>query len=140
MILYISFFHFFFLNFNIVTKCLKLGTFHRISLCKGSYHFPGGLEGKASACNQETWVQSLGREDHLEKEMATHSSILVWERLWTKEPGGLQSMGLQKSRTQLKRLNKQHVHTEMKNLGLRAHYLPSISQGVNIICPAFNRS
>ena len=42
---------------------------------------------------QETWVHSLGREDPLEKEMATHSSILAWEMLWTEEPGGLQSMG-----------------------------------------------
>ena len=40
------------------------------------------------------WVQSLGQEDPLEKEMATHSSILVWRILWTEEPGGLQSMGL----------------------------------------------
>ena len=46
---------------------------------------------------QETWVQSLGRDDLLEKEMATHSSILAWEIPWTEEPGGLQSMGLQKS-------------------------------------------
>ena len=38
---------------------------------------------------QETWVQSLGREDPLEKKMATHSSILVWEIPWTEEPGGL---------------------------------------------------
>ena len=42
------------------------------------------------------WVQSLGQEDPLEKEMATHSSILVWRILWTEEPGGLQSMGLQR--------------------------------------------
>ena len=41
---------------------------------------------------QETWVQSLGREDPLEGEMATHSSILDWEIPWTEEPGGLQSM------------------------------------------------
>ena len=47
---------------------------------------------------QETWVQSLGQEDSMEKEMATHSSILAWEIPWTEEPGGLQSMGLQ-SRT-----------------------------------------
>ena len=39
------------------------------------------------------WVRSLGREDHLEKEMATHSSILAWEIPRTEEPGGLQSMG-----------------------------------------------
>ena len=43
---------------------------------------------------QETWVQSLGGEDPLEKEMTTHSSILAWETPWTEEPGGLQSMGL----------------------------------------------
>jgi len=44
---------------------------------------------------QETWVQSLGQEDPLEKGMATHSSILAWEIPWTEEPGGLWSMGLQ---------------------------------------------
>ena len=44
---------------------------------------------------QETWVQSLGLEDPLEKEMATRSSILAWEIPWTEEPGGLQSMGSQ---------------------------------------------
>ena len=43
----------------------------------------------------ETWVQSLGQEDPLEKEMATHSSILAWRIPWTEEPGGLQSMGSQ---------------------------------------------
>ena len=42
---------------------------------------------------QETWAQSLGQEDPLEKEMATHSSILAWRIPWTEEPGGLQSMG-----------------------------------------------
>ena len=46
-------------------------------------------------------VQSLGREDPLEKEMATHSSILAWRIPWTEEPGGLQSMESQKSRTKL---------------------------------------
>ena len=50
---------------------------------------------------QETRVQSLGQEDPLEKEMATHSSILAWEIPWTEEPDMLQSMGLQKSRTGL---------------------------------------
>ena len=44
---------------------------------------------------QEAWVQSLGQEDPLEKDMATHSSILAWEIQWTEEPGRLQSMGLQ---------------------------------------------
>ena len=49
---------------------------------------------------QETWVRSLGQEDPLEKEMATHSSILAWRIPWREEPGRLQSMGLQ-SQTQL---------------------------------------
>ena len=45
---------------------------------------------------QETWVQSLGQEDPLEKGMATHPSILAWEIPWTEEPGGLKSMGSQR--------------------------------------------
>ena len=47
------------------------------------------------------WLQSLGREDPLEKEMATHSSILAWEIPWTEEPGELQSIGSRKSWTPL---------------------------------------
>ena len=45
---------------------------------------------------QETRVRSLDQEDPLEKEMATHSSTLAWETLWTEEPGGLQSIRLQR--------------------------------------------
>ena len=45
----------------------------------------------------ETWVQFLGWEDPLEKEMEIHSSILAWKISWTEEPGELQSMGLQES-------------------------------------------
>ena len=45
---------------------------------------------------QEMWVQSLGQEDSLEEEMATHSSILAWEIPWTEETGRLQSMGSQR--------------------------------------------
>ena len=48
---------------------------------------------------QETRVRFLGREDPLEKEMATHSSILAWKSPWTEEPGKLQSVGLQESDT-----------------------------------------
>ena len=48
---------------------------------------------------QETWVQSLGREDPLEKEMVTHSRILAWRIPQTEEHGGLQSMGLQEPDT-----------------------------------------
>ena len=51
--------------------------------------FPGGSEGKALPTVQETWVRSLGWEDLLEKEMATHSSILVWEIPWTEQHQGL---------------------------------------------------
>ena len=47
---------------------------------------------------QETWVRFLGREDPLEKEMAAHSSILAWRIPQMEEPGGLQSMGLQRVR------------------------------------------
>ena len=50
---------------------------------------------------QETWVQSLGQKDPLEKEMATHFSILAWEIPWTEEPGQLQTMGLQETGTRL---------------------------------------
>ena len=47
---------------------------------------------------QEAWVRSLGQEDPLDREMATHSSILAWRIPWTEEPGGLQSIGLQRVR------------------------------------------
>ena len=50
---------------------------------------------------QETWVQSLGWEDPLEKEMAAHSSALAWRVPWTEKPGRLQSMWSQKSQTRL---------------------------------------
>ena len=72
---------------------------------------------------QETWVQSLGQEDPLEKGMATHSSILAWRIPLTEEPGGLQSMDLQRvlddgatntlNRMRLRKLKKS---TRMKNL------------------------
>ena len=50
---------------------------------------------------QETWGRSLGGEDPLEKEMATHSSILAWRVPWTEEPGGAAVHGVLKSRTEL---------------------------------------
>ena len=56
----------------------------------------GGVEVKNRPAILETSVQSLGQEDPLEKEMTTHSSILAWEIPWTEEPGGLQSIGLQR--------------------------------------------
>ena len=57
---------------------------------------PGGSVVKNLPAMQETWVRSLGQEDPLEKEMAIHSSILAWEIPGPEEPGGLQSMGLQR--------------------------------------------
>ena len=60
---------------------------------------------------QETWVQSLGQEDLLEKEMATHSSILAWQIPWMEEPGGLQSLELQRSRHNLG--HTQHMYTQI---------------------------
>ena len=53
---------------------------------------------KSLPAMQESWVQSLGQEDPLEKEMATYSSILAWGIPWTEESGGLQSMGSQRVR------------------------------------------
>ena len=50
----------------------------------------------------ETWVQSLGWEEPLERGMAVHSSILAWRISWTEKPGGLQSIGVPKGQTQLK--------------------------------------
>ena len=64
------------------------------SCFKGS---TGDSEVKNLPVMQETWIQSLGWEDLLEKERATHSSILAWEIPWTEEPGGLQSTGSQES-------------------------------------------
>ena len=52
----------------------------------------GGSDSKESACNV---IRSLGQEDPLEKQMASHSSTLAWKIPWTEEPGGLQSVGLQ---------------------------------------------
>ena len=61
------------------------------------WSFPGGSDGKESAWNQIR-VWSLGGEDPLENEMASHCSILAWRMPWTEEPGGLQSMGSQRVR------------------------------------------
>ena len=56
-------------------------------------NFPGGSELKNLPVMYEMQVQSLGQEDPLEKEMATHSSIVAWETPWTEEPGRLLPMG-----------------------------------------------
>ena len=70
---------------------------------------------------QGPWVQSLGREAPLEKEMATHCSILAWEILGTAESGGLQSVGLQESEMTSCR-NHHHYYREAE---LNSHSLPA---------------
>ena len=57
--------------------------------------FPGGSVVNNLLAMQEIWVQSLGWEDPLEDDMTTHSSVLAGKILWTEEPGGLQTIGLQ---------------------------------------------
>ena len=63
---------------------------------KGRRRFPGGSVVKNPLPTQRMRVRSMDQEDPLEKEMATHSSILAWEILWTEQPGGLQSMESQR--------------------------------------------
>ena len=65
---------------------------------------------------QETWVPSLGQEDPLVKEMATYSSALAWEIPWTEEPGGLQSMGLQRVRHDIATKQQYSPHLELREL------------------------
>ena len=79
--------------------------------------FPGGSLVKNPPAVHETRVRSLGREDPLEKEMANYSSILAWGIPWTEQPGGLQSMGSQKSRTRLSNstTTNPYVFTNGKN-------------------------
>ena len=74
-----------------------------ISLCPASFRIPRpnmsslvAQTVKHLSTMRETWVRSLGREDSLEKEMATHSSTLAWKIPWTAEPGRLLSMGSQR--------------------------------------------
>ena len=62
----------------------------------GIGRFPGGSDGKNLPAVQETQVQSLGQEDPLEKEMATHSSTQAWKSPRVEKPGGPQSMGSQR--------------------------------------------
>ena len=75
---------------------------------------------------------SLGQEDPLEKDMATHSSILAWRIPWTEEPGGLQSMGSQKSWTQLSDVEciqnfkiSSQLYAKLVNVEIIKHYYKS---------------
>ena len=73
---------------------LRCNSFHAPPLDFGASHVAQTV--KHLPAMWETWVQSLGRGDPLEKEMATHSSTLAWKIPWTEEPGELQSKGLQR--------------------------------------------
>ena len=69
---------------------------------------------------KETWILSLGQEEPLENELATHPSFLAWEIPWTEKPGGLQSMGSQKSQTQLSNKHKNKVWS--MNIDIKYHF------------------
>ena len=73
----------------------------KLTFCICERDFPGGSVVKNLPAMQDMWVPSLGREDPLEEDMATHSSILAWEIPWTEDPSGLQPVGSQKSQTRL---------------------------------------
>ena len=82
--------------------------------------FPRWLSGKESACqSRSTWVRFQGQEDPLEKEMATHSSMLAWKIPRTEEPGGLQSRQGHKESdtlsTHAHRTQKEHFNTAVTN-------------------------
>ena len=83
-----------FLQGSFLTRGLNPSLLHCFPGGPGS--FPGGSGAKASACNAGDLSSIPGREDPLEKEMATHSSILAWRIPWTEAPGGLQCTGLQR--------------------------------------------
>ena len=70
------------------SQCIRRGRYRRASQVVQTV--------KSLPAVQETWVQFPDWEDPLEKEMATHSSVLAWRSMWTEEPGGLQSTGPQR--------------------------------------------
>ena len=78
---------------------------------------------------QETWVQSLGGEDPLEKGMATHSSILAWRIPWTEEPGGYNLWGFKELDT-IEQLTYTHTHTHTHTTHTHTHTHTYICQGV----------
>ena len=71
------------------------GRIRKNPICYQNKGFPGGSDGKESACNEETWVQPLGWEDPWRWGQLPTPSILAWRTPWTEETGRLQSMGSQ---------------------------------------------
>ena len=87
--------------------------------------FPGGSVVKNLPAKQETRVRSLGREDPLEKEMATHSRILAWETSWAEEPGGLYSSWGHKELDMTQQLNNNNsllCNSCFPSTDLRCHF------------------
>ena len=78
-------------------------------------NLPGGSAVKNLSAMQETQVQSLGQQDPLEKEMATHPSILAWKVPWTEEPGGIQSMRSQRVGHNLETKQPQYSYRQNKS-------------------------
>ena len=95
----------------------------------GNQGFAGSTVAKNLPSIQETWVRSLGWEDPLEKEIATHSSILAWKFPWTEEPGGLQSMGSQRVGHNLA---SEHIFVPTQDLH---HYM--VYKVIRIFCHLF---
>ena len=81
---------------NFTLPYIKIATPDFILFTFAGLGFSGGSDSKESTCNAGDLSSILGQEDPLEKGKATQSSILAWEIPWTEEPGGLQSMGLQR--------------------------------------------
>ena len=79
-----------------LTSPALTGVFFTTSTTWETSVYPGGSDGKNPSAMQETQVRPLDWDDSLKKEMVTHSSILAWRVPWTLEPGGLQSMGVQR--------------------------------------------
>ena len=96
---------------------------HLLTGLPASKGFHGDSVVKNLPAKQETWIQSLGWEDLLEKGMATHSSILAWRIPWTGKPGGLQSMGLQSvgcnwAHPRVCTHTQTHTHAHMQSLNI----------------------
>ena len=68
---------------------------------------------------EEMQVPSLGQEDHLQKEMAAHSSVLAWRIPWTEEPGGLQSIGSQRAGHDLATKQQQHIEIAINTVAIK---------------------
>ena len=94
---------------------LELDSMLNIGL-KGVTGFPGGSDGKDSACNVGDLGSILGWEDPIEEGVATHSSILAWRIPWTEEPGRLYSLWGHKGLKTTEQLTHTHTHTHTHSL------------------------